>query len=161
MFFMKKAVIIMCLIFAGCSICPKKDHFVPKDVSLKDNKIFVNGRIYAELLIIGKNSSYENCRGIAIHYLHTDRYEWIAPEEGWKLKKDNIIYEDIPKVIELWGDEPHGKYTILKGSNPTGGDMYHKLERRCLKGISNDGANISYSESGLFGPTYRKYRIRY
>lgn len=158
---MRKLFLVSIFCFFGCTTGFEKDQYVPERVVLNNAKIIVNSKIFAELIFLEKSDNSDWCRGIAIHYLATDRYEWVSPMKGWKLKENNKIYKDIPQVAKLWVNEPYRHYEIIKGSKSVGGDSYFKLEWRGGIELSDDYRFILYQESGLFGPKDRKYKIRY
>jgi len=157
---MKKIFLILLICLSGCATGFKKDQYIPKNVLLNDAKIIVNGKTFAELIFIAKRDS-DWGRGIAIHYLATDRYEWISPREGWKLKNNDEIVQDIHQLSEIWDKEPYRRYEKIKGSKTVCCDGYQKLEWRGSVKLSDDYKFILFQEASLFGPKDRKYRMRY
>ncbi len=123
--------------------------------------MFVNGELYAEIVIIGKSPFKHSYRGIAIHYVNNDRYEWISPGKGFSLKKENKTITDIQRLSEIWKKEPSGNYIIYKGKNRICCDSYFKLEWRGGLAISEDALYVYYVEASIFGPKDRKYIIKY
>ncbi len=138
----------------------RDNRYTPKEVSLNGTTLIVNGKMYANLLLIGQSSS-GSYRGIAIHYLSTNRYEWISPSEGWKLENNGELLSDIQQLAEIWEKEPYRRYKKIKGKKAVCCDSYGKLEWRGGLKLSDDYKFILFYEASLFGPKDRKYKIRY
>ncbi len=157
---MKKIIIFLSIFTIGCAMGVKEDRYIPKKIALNGTSLIVNGKMYAHLLLIGQGNS-GSYKGIAIHYLSTDRYEWISPSEGWKLENNGELLQDIQQIAEIWDKEPYRRYKKIKGKKAVCCESYGKLEWRGNIKLSDDNKFILFQEASLFGPKDRKYRIRY
>lgn len=159
---MKKIIALsISFLIISCAVAKDDVNFLPANREVRELAIYLNNRLYAEIITIGKSPYSKSYRGIAIHYIIDDSYEWISPRQGWKLQRNNENITDIPQLSKIWLKEPHGDYKIFKGNTRIGGDSYFKLEWRGSIGISEDALFLYYQEAGLMGPKDRKYEIRY
>jgi hypothetical protein len=155
--------LIAVTLLVGCTIAATQKTGTPKAVLVKENKIFVENVLYAEVLKVYPNQ--DACRGIAIHYLPSDRYEWVSPKGGLQFKdrRTGEVISDIPTIIRLW-DQFQPDHQVLKNFRPAGGDGYFKMDWRYKVSISQDGQYVSYSEStekSLFGSRKKTYKVIY
>lgn len=153
--------ILLCLLLAGCVHSASLPQTTGQHRSVEGLTILINSQPYAKLVLIGKDPRFGNsCRGIAIHYIDSNKYEWISPSKGWQVQKNNIIYDQIPDVVREWGDThfPDGK--VLQNYHAVSPDTFGKLELRGKLTISPDGTELTFIESGLFGPKKRRHIIK-
>jgi hypothetical protein len=147
-------------LFLSCSTAIEVQK-APVGVHVKGIEIYLEGKLYAELLFVNGNQTW--CRGFAIHYLPTNSYEWISPGGGLQLqdRQSGIVYSDVPSVVKLW-DNPWPPYMVMKNNKPIGGDDWVKGGGASDIIISDDGSIIGYVErTGIdfFGGTRKTYRI--
>jgi len=150
-------------LLVGCATAGNHISAAPSGIAVKENKVYVEGVLYAELVLIYPWNN--KCRGLAIHYMPTNSYAWISPQGGLQLQDRHTekIIEDIPTIVKQW-DQFEPGYRIMKNFKSAGGDGFFKLDWRSDIKISDDGLHVTYTEqteTSLFGATKKTYQILY
>jgi hypothetical protein len=128
---------------------------------VENNQVFLDNKVYAELICVGPKEMGSNvCRGLAIHYVDSDEYVWVAPKKGWQLSRDGKLIDKVPDVAREWGASLRPEGTILKGYKKITDDDFIKLDLRWNAHFSENGKTIVYNEAGIFGEKTRSYRVK-
>ena len=162
---MKRWLIVLAVFLFACSTTGVIN---PSDLSLErrveGNRIFLGDEPYAELILLCKDDFSDRYKGIAIHYLKENRYEWISPKKGWALIKDGQEISDIDELAKIWAWDRSPGFSstiIMKGSRRVKDyKTYNLIDWRWDVKISEDGFSIDYVEGRLLGPRDRKYTVR-
>lgn len=175
-FIIRIFLIILCFWLFGCSniyITNQLKYPLPKKgITVKEDRIYHNDKLFAELRYFHLNGKQKNfheikksgVRGLAIYYYSHKKEVWISPEEGWSVTDGKNEFHSSKDVQRIWNDylskvkiSNTPTYPLrLGGSGPT-------KERIITTGafeidISPDGKIVYYKKPGvLFNSRYKYY----
>lgn len=169
---------LLILICSGCAI-PNKLYPLPENgVVVKNNKIYHNNKLFAELRYLGDTKS---AQGFSIFYHQYNKEIWIFPREGFHIFiiEENKKYSTIPEIKEWLSKKAKEKGYTISVNTATGEIHVLNPEKiRYTRGdknvgefkpmpsafdikISEDGKYVYYKTKGIFFDTSHKYLVEY
>jgi len=136
-----------------------------KGVHVKEDKIYYNGKLFAELRYFWTHKPTNSHHGLAIYYYLYDKELWIVPKEGWSIKLDNKEYfsiKDLNRIEKEFKGKPmtdKGPYRLIGGTSPTK-DQLIRSRVTDIK-ISEDGKYVYYKTDGILFKSSHKYLLEY
>jgi hypothetical protein len=73
-------------------------------VTVNGDKIYEDGKLFAELRYFTMGYKKETPMGFGIYYVPYDKEIWICPREGWRLEWRGREYKTVHEVEKVWNE---------------------------------------------------------
>ncbi len=149
-----------CLLFLlmGCAM-PNKVYSLPDEgVTVSEDKIYHQGKPYAELRYLLTDKEHHKHRGLAIYYYPYDKEIWIFPEKGWGIFKGDKAYYSLKEIEAAW------PVVGIRGLlfNNGRADKGEAISAWCYDvKITPDGKYVYYKTKGILFDSSHKYLVEY
>ena len=148
--------LVALLLAAGCMSVPQ----ATGTRSVQDDKVFLNGSLFAELRYLGTTTSTDgrtSQRGLAIFYPARREEVWIFPEHGWGIVDGGKDHYALREIEDEWQARGFGGLTF----NNKKVDKNAVVFAWCYDvRISEDGGYIYYKTKGWLFESSHKYIIK-
>jgi hypothetical protein len=178
---MRKAIFFFAILLALVNSCAaptnmNKLYPLPDTwLMVYDDKIYQDGRLFAELRYFGK---LNDCwyQGLSIYYYPYDKEVWIYPKEGWHLLDipENKKYSTIPEIQAQYkralvtdhygyagGLVDTEKICLVRGDGKREPRLFAPPPYVFNAHFSEDGQYVLYKQSGLLFDSSYKYYVEY
>lgn len=127
-------------------------------VTVVGDKMYHNGKPFAELRYLATDKQYNTHRGIAIYYYPFNKEVWIFPKGGWRIFEGGKESYTIEEIKNVW--DKIGIRQLEIGNKRA--DKSEFITAWCYGvRISDDGKYIYYKTQGMFFDSYHKYLVEY
>ncbi len=157
-----KAILFVSLVLI-CAACIKNVKSNPNvpDITIRDEGIYHQGRLYAELRFFKGGGEDGIFRGFGIYYFPIESEEWIYPDQGWSLMnfKTGKKLSSIQQIDAIWGKDKVNTNLLYNGRNMTKGEFISTWCRDVK--ITKDGKYVTYRIPGFLYNSTHEYKVDY
>ncbi len=145
--------------FNSCTTAQKLYPLPEQGVTVMGNKIYDNGKVFAELRVLLTNKEFHSHRGLAIYYYPYDKEVWIFPESGWHYFDRGEKHTSLKDIEQAWKSRKNDDIIFYEG-----GRRAHtiKIHKTCFDvRMSDDGKYVYYKTRGFFFDSSHRYMVEY
>jgi hypothetical protein len=127
-------------------------------VTVREDKIYNQGKLFAELRYLRTDKAHHKHRGLAIYYYPYDKEVWIFPEKRWGIFESHKAFYSVKEIEAAW------PVVGIRGLlfNNRRADKGEAISAWCYDvKISEDGKYVNYKTKGILFDSSHKYLVEY
>lgn len=154
--FLLEIVAFFCTLVISCACTARPYATHGEDVLVKGDKIYLNGKLYAELRYFRDGICV---RGLAIYYHKTEEEVWINPHKGWQVYdySNSQKYSGIFEVQRICNSGRRDLQLLLGDKAPSKDELISSCSFDIK--IGGDGKYVYYKTRGIFLTKSHKFSV--